>query len=49
MDRCAEGPCIVIYPQAIWYTYRNQDDVEEIIQEHLVGGRIVERLRLKDA
>jgi (2Fe-2S) ferredoxin len=49
MDRCSEGPCIVIYPQAVWYTYRDQSDVEEIIQEHLVGGRLVERLRLKDA
>jgi len=48
LDRCAEGPVIVVYPEAIWSTYVDWEDVEEILTEHLVGGRIVERLRLSD-
>ncbi len=46
LDRCAEGPVMVVYPEAVWYTYVDQADVEEIIQEHLVNGRVVERLRI---
>lgn len=46
MDRCDEGPVLVVYPQGIWYSYVDKHDVEEIIQEHLVNGRVVERLRL---
>jgi (2Fe-2S) ferredoxin len=37
----------VVYPEAVWYTYVDQEDLEEIVQEHLVHGRVVERLRLK--
>jgi (2Fe-2S) ferredoxin len=48
MDRCARGPVIAIYPEAVWYTYANERDVEEIITEHLVNGRPVERLRVPD-
>jgi len=46
MDRCAEGPTVVIYPQGVWYTYKNKADIDEIIQEHLVNGRVVERLKI---
>jgi len=46
MERCEQGPVLVVYPQGIWYRYRNEQDVEDIIQEHILGGRIVERLRL---
>ncbi len=46
LDRCAEGPVIVVYPQDIWYTYVDREDLEEILQEHLIGGRVVDRLRL---
>ena len=46
LDRCEEGPVIVVYPEAVWYTYVDRDDVDEIIDEHLVNGRIVERLRI---
>ena len=46
MDRCAAGPVAVVYPEAVWYTYVDKDDVEEIIQEHLINGRVVERLKL---
>jgi (2Fe-2S) ferredoxin len=46
LDRCDEGPCIVVYPEGIWYTYVDKDDIDEIIQEHLLRGRPVERLKI---
>ena len=46
LDRCEEGPCIVVYPEAVWYTYVDRADIDEIIEEHLQSGRVVERLRI---
>jgi (2Fe-2S) ferredoxin len=46
LDRCEEGPVIVVYPEAVWYTYVDRDDIDEIIDEHLLHGRVVERLRI---
>jgi (2Fe-2S) ferredoxin len=46
LDRCAEGPCAVVYPDGVWYTYVDRGDIDEIIEEHLRHGRIVERLRI---
>ena len=46
LDRCEEGPCIVVYPEAVWYTYVDRADIDEIVEEHLRHGRIVERLRI---
>ena len=46
LDRCEEGPCIVVYPDAVWYTYVDRADVDEIVEEHLRHGRTVERLRI---
>lgn len=46
LDRCDEGPVLVVYPEAVWYTYVDKHDVDEIISEHLVRGRIVDRLRI---
>ncbi|MCW9013089.1 MAG: NAD(P)H-dependent oxidoreductase subunit E [Gammaproteobacteria bacterium] len=46
LDRCDSGPVMVIYPEATWYTFVDEDDVDEIIQEHLLNGRKVERLLL---
>jgi (2Fe-2S) ferredoxin len=44
LDRCAQGPVIVIYPEETWYTYVDREDLDEIIEEHLQNGRVVERL-----
>ncbi len=46
MDRCSEGPVIVVYPEEVWYTYVDQEDIDEIIEEHLNHGHVVERLRI---
>jgi (2Fe-2S) ferredoxin len=46
LDRCDEGPVMVIYPEAVWYTYVDREDIDEIISEHLQGGRVVERLKI---
>ncbi|MHB8623238.1 MAG: (2Fe-2S) ferredoxin domain-containing protein [Sulfuricaulis sp.] len=47
LDRCEEGPVMVIYPEGTWYTYVDQQDIDEIIEQHLQHGRIVERLKMK--
>jgi (2Fe-2S) ferredoxin len=44
LDRCAEGPVLVVYPDDVWYSYVDREDIDEIIDEHLLNGRIVERL-----
>ncbi len=46
LDRCDEGPVLVVYPEAVWYTFVDQHDIDEIIDEHLVRGRVVNRLRI---
>lgn len=46
MDRCAEGPVLVVYPDGIWYTYRTEQDLDEIIDSHLLQGKVVERLKI---
>jgi (2Fe-2S) ferredoxin len=46
LDRCEDGPVIVVYPEGIWYTYADEKDLDEIIEEHLTNGRVVERLRI---
>jgi len=46
LDRCEEGPVVVVYPDAVWYTYVDRDDIDEIIDRHVVGGEIVERLKI---
>ena len=46
LDRCELGPTVVIYPDGVWYTCQSIDDAEEILQTHVIGGRIVTRLAL---
>ena len=44
LDKCELGPVMVIYPEGVWYSFKNTDDVDEIIHEHLLKGKIVKRL-----
>jgi len=46
LGRCAEGPVLVIYPEGTWYTYSNRQDIDDIIEHHLIQGHPVERLTL---
>ena len=44
LDRCAAGPVAVVYPEAVWYTYVDAEDIDEIVESHLKNGKVVERL-----
>ncbi|HVL10091.1 MAG TPA: ferredoxin [Burkholderiaceae bacterium] len=46
LDRCELGPVLVVYPEAVWYTYVDQSDIDEIIESHLINGKPVERLMI---
>jgi len=46
LDRCAGGPVVVVYPEAVWYTFVDTDDIDEIVESHLKNGQVVERLLL---
>lgn len=46
MDRCSEGPTLVVYPEGVWYSYKTRADIDEIVDSHIVGGIPVERLRI---
>lgn len=48
LDQCEHGPTVVVYPEAVWYGHVRPEDAAEIVAEHLVAGRPVERLRIPD-
>ena len=47
LDRCADGPVMVVYPEGVWYTAVDKSDIDEIIDQHFVQGQVVERLRIE--
>ncbi len=49
LDRCAGGPVAVVYPEAVWYSFVDASDVDEIVDRHLAKGEVVERLLLDPA
>jgi (2Fe-2S) ferredoxin len=46
LDRCAGGPVAVVYPEGTWYTFVDNQDIDEIVNSHLVRGEPVQRLML---
>ena len=44
---CAAGPIVVVYPDEVFYSHVKTEDAKEIVEEHLVKGRIVERILFK--
>ena len=44
LDRCAAGPVAVVYPEAVWYSYVDASDIDEIVESHLKNGQVVQRL-----
>ena len=47
LGRCEHGPVMVIYPEEVWYTYLDEEAVDEIIAQHLQQGKIVKRLLIE--
>ena len=43
---CAIGTAVMVYPDGVWYAQVREEDVPEIVEEHIVGGRVVQRLAL---
>ena len=48
LGTCGHGPNIVVHPDGTWYSGVNVNDVAEIVEQHLVGGKVVERLAWLD-
>lgn len=43
-DQCGNGPLVVVYPESVWYAHVQPTDAREIVEEHLLGDKPVERL-----
>lgn len=48
LDQCEHGVSVVVYPEQAWYGGVTVADVDELIEQHLLGGKLVERLLMKD-
>lgn len=48
LDQCELGPTVVIYPQGVWYGGVQPADVPRIVEETVIGGRILEDLQIPD-
>ena len=48
LDQCAHGAVVLIYPEQIWYGHVTVADVPEILEQTVLGGRVIERLLLAD-
>ena len=48
LDRCELGPCVVIYPDGVWYRIGSTADVDTVLQAHLVEGGRAEALMLPE-
>jgi (2Fe-2S) ferredoxin len=48
LDACAFGPSVVVYPEGVWYGGVTVEDVPEIIESHIINGKPVERLLIRD-
>ena len=49
LDRCELGPTVVIYPEGVWYSVSTREEIDEVLEKHLVEGGRVERLMLQTA
>jgi len=49
LEQCEHGPTVVVYPEAVWYGRVTANDVDEIVESHILGGKPVARLVLPDS
>ncbi|HZR56872.1 MAG TPA: (2Fe-2S) ferredoxin domain-containing protein [Terriglobales bacterium] len=49
LEQCEHGPTVVVYPEAVWYGRVRLEDVDEIIDSHIIGGKPVAKLVLPDS
>lgn len=48
LDQCAQGVTVVVYPEQVWYGHVTPADVDEIVEQHILGGKPVARLVIPD-
>jgi (2Fe-2S) ferredoxin len=48
LDQCERGVTVVVYPEQVWYGGVTVDDIPEIVEQHLIHGKVVERLLLPE-
>jgi len=48
LDHCAYGPTVVIYPEGVWYHVPTEEDAREVLASHVIDGKVVERLLMKN-
>lgn len=49
LDRCESGPCLVIYPEGVWYTITAPADIDRVLERHVRDGQRVPELMLPTA
>jgi (2Fe-2S) ferredoxin len=49
LGRCKEGPTLVIYPEGVWYSYHSKEDIDEVIEKHILNHQIVTRLLMRSS
>ena len=47
LDHCKFGPTLVVYPDNVWYSCKTEEEVDQVINEHLINDRIAENLQIK--
>lgn len=45
---CSMGPVVIVYPEGVWYIKVKPDDVEEILESHIIGGNKIDRLEMPE-
>lgn len=45
MNQCGHGPMVVIYPEDVWYCRVDEQGARRILEEHIIGGKVVEDYR----
>ena len=48
LNRCDKGPVLVIYPEGVWYSYIDKQDIDTIIEQHINRGEVVAHLLVKE-